>query len=196
MKKLLIILVSLSLFSVSIFAESENDIQDIPNTKPDDSIVYKMNQKGDWFVKLGGAAFIPLIPKNMNLGLDLNLGFYRFLWSEFAIGGDIRVAYSSTVGENMFFSIPIMGRGMYQFTIKDFEIPLSLGLGLAVQNYIDRYYFGLVLNPELGFFWRFKSDWSVGAHVGLNIMPQWYGDKTYNRTGLFLDAGLSVRYHF
>jgi len=59
------------------------------------------------------------------------------------------------------------------------------------QRYLD-----LIVNPEAGFFWRFKSDWSVGAHLGLNIMPQWYGNKDYNRTGYFLDTGLSVRYHF
>lgn len=195
MKKTLIILLSLSFLMTSLFAQNEEQPNN-PNIKTDSSLVYKMNQKGDWYVKLGGAAFIPFVPKNMNLGLDLNLGFYRFFSSEFSVGGDIRVAYASTVGENMFFSVPLMARALYQFTVKDFEIPVSLGLGLAIQNYIDRYYFGLILNPDVGFFWRFKSDWSVGAHVGLNILPQWYGNTTYNRTGLVLDTGLSVRYHF
>lgn len=196
MKKILMILLSLGFLLTSLFAQNEEELPNNPNIKTDSNLVYKMNQKGDWYVKLGGAAFIPLAPKNMNLGLDLNLGFYRFMGSEFALGGDIRVAYASTVGKNMFFSVPIMARGIYQFSFRNFEIPLSLGLGLSIQNYIDRYYFGLVINPELGFFWRFKSDWSAGLHCGLNIMPQWYGNKEYNKTGLFLDTGLSVRYHF
>ena len=100
MKKFLIILALLSLFGASLIAESETEM---PETKTQDNIVYKMNQKGDWFVKLGGATFIPFVPTNMYPGLDLNLGFYRFFTSEFSVGGDIRVAYTSTVGKNMFF---------------------------------------------------------------------------------------------
>jgi hypothetical protein len=195
MKKYLALFCCIFFLSLTVFAQTNEDEQD-KDAKTEELYVYKMNQKGDWFVKLGGAAFIPLQPNNMNLGLDLNLGFYRFLWSEFSLGGDIRVTYASTVGKNMFFSIPLMARGIYQFSFKDFEIPLSLGVGISIQNYIDRYYFGLIVNPEAGFFWRFKSDWSVGAHLGLNIMPQWYGNKDFNRTGYFLDTGLSVRYHF
>ncbi|HOQ92726.1 MAG TPA: hypothetical protein PKW26_03805, partial [Treponemataceae bacterium] len=88
MKKYLSLCFCLCFLSLAVFAQMNEDEQD-KDAKTEELYVYKMNQKGDWFIKLGGAAFIPLQPKNMNLGLDLNLGFYRFLWSEFSLGGDI-----------------------------------------------------------------------------------------------------------
>lgn len=181
-------------FSVVYAQETESETT-TDLTEPEE-FVYKANQKGDWLVRFGGAADIPLTPKNLNLGLDLTLGFYTFLSDSFALGGDANFSYATTIGDNLYYSVPIMVRGMYQFTVKDFEIPISLGAGLSIQTYIERYYFGLIINPEIGFYYRFKTSWSAGLNVGVNILPQWYDDATYNKTGYIMDTGLSVRYHF
>lgn len=161
-----------------------------------EEFVYKMNQKGDWFVRLGGSVNIPIVPENLRIGMDLNLGFYTFLTENFAVGGDINGTYALTIGDNIYFAVPIMARAMYQFSVKNFEIPVSLGTGVAIQTYLERYYFGLIINPEVGVYYRFMAGWSAGIHCGVNILPQWYENKEYNRTGYIMDTGVSVRYHF
>ncbi len=184
-------------FAVTVILAAQDYEQDPSvNEQETEDFVYKMNQKGDWVVRLGGALNVPFAPKNLELGMDFNLGFYTFLTENIAVGGDGNVSYTTTVGDNIYFSVPLMGRFIYQFSVKDFEIPVSLGVGIAIQTYIERYYFGLILNPEIGAFYRFRSDWSAGIHCGLNIVPQWYQNTAFNRTGLILDTGLSVRYHF
>lgn len=183
---------------VCLAAGAAQDIQEIPSAEEQETedFVYKMNQKSDWFVRLGGSVNIPIRPDNLKIGMDLNLGFYTFLTENFAIGGDGNVTYAVTIGDNIYFSVPLMARAMYQFSVKNFEIPISFGAGVAIQTYIERYYFGLILNPEIGAFYRFRTDWSAGIHCGVNILPQWYSNKEFNRTGYIMDTGISVRYHF
>jgi hypothetical protein len=76
------------------------------------------------------------------------------------------------------------------------EIPLYIGIGGAAQNYVDKSYFGLAIKPEVGFFYRFSSEWSFGALAGLYILPQWFRNSDYNYTGFITDISASVRYHF
>ncbi len=194
MKRICALLLSFCIcFSAAAAQEAESEGQ---SDQGQEEFVYKMNQKNDWFVRLGGSVYLPITPVNLKLGMDLNLGFYTFLAENFAIGGDGNMTYAVTAGDNIYFSVPIMARAMYQFSVKNIEIPLSLGAGVAIQTYLERYYFGLIVNPEVGFFYRFRTDWSAGIHCGINILPQWYENTEYNRTGYILDTGVSVRYHF
>jgi len=195
MKKYLSLCFCLCFLSLALFAQTNEDLQD-KDTKAEELYVYKMNQKGDWFVRLGGSVNIPIVPENLRVGMDLNLGFYTFLTENFAVGGDGNGTYALTIGDNIYFSVPIMARAMYQFSVKNFEIPVSLGTGVAIQTYLERYYFGLIINPEVGVYYRFMAGWSAGIHCGVNILPQWYENKEYNRTGYIMDTGVSVRYHF
>ena len=79
--------------------------------------------------------------------------------------------------------------------IGKFEIPLFLGLGGAIERHNSNFYFGMIIKPEIGLFYRINPDWSIGATAGASIMPQWYKNPEYNYTGYILDAGVSVRYH-
>lgn len=162
----------------------------------DEEFIYKMNQKGDQFIKIGLMVNIPLHPSTTQLkvGGSGTLGYMRFLNSNLAVGGDASFAYMTTIGDNVFTCIPLMAKVMYQFTFHKFEFPITLGIGGAFQNYIGESYFGLIIKPELGAFFRYSPDWSFGVNVGWNMMPQWTKDSSY--FGVIMDIGATVRYHF
>lgn len=162
----------------------------------DEQFVYKMNQRGDQFIKIGLMVNIPFKPKMSQLyvGGSGTLGYMHFFNSNFALGGDVSFAYMATIGDNIFTYIPLMVKAMYQFSFHKFEIPIILGIGGAFENYNSDMYFGLIIKPEVGFFYRHSPSWSFGINVGLNMMPQWSKKKSY--FGLIMDTGITVRYHF
>ena len=162
----------------------------------DEEFIYKMNQKGDQFIKIGLMVNIPLHPaaNKLKVGGAGTLGYMRFLNSNLAVGGDASFSYMTTVGKNVFTCIPLMAKVMYQFTVNKLEIPITLGIGGAFQSYIGESYFGLIIKPEVGAFFRYSPDWSFGANVGWSLMPQWTKDSSY--FGVIMDAGVTVRYHF
>ncbi len=166
-----------------------------PEIETEEDYVFKMNQPGDWFIKVSVNGGFPIQPNTMKFGLDLNLGFCYFFTDFFALGGDVAFAYNPTVGEKVFYCIPFMTQAVFQYTIGKFEIPLFLGFGGAIERHNSNFYFGMIIKPEIGLFYRINPDWSIGATAGASIMPQWYKNPEYNYTGYILDAGVSVRYH-
>lgn len=168
----------------------------ITEESEEEGFVYAPNQKGDQFVRLNLALEVPVRPKQLSLGGTGTLSYGMFLSEDFSLSGKVSFAYSTTVGSNVFYFIPVTLCAQYQMMIRNLEIPLSIEIGGAIQSYIDRLYFGLVVKPEAGFFYRIAPDWSVGTYAGLYIMPQWYKDSANNYTGVISDIGLSVRYHF
>ncbi len=171
----------------------------------DEEFVYKMNQKGDQFIKLGLMVDIPLRPAIPQLGVGFSgtLGYMRFLTGNFAVGGDASFAYMPTIGENTITLIPLMARVMYQFAFHKFEVPIMLGIGGAFESYVGDMYFGLIIKPEIGFFYRHSPSWSVGLTAGCSLMPQWANSEkgpwwkvTSSYFGVIMDAGVTVRYHF
>lgn len=162
----------------------------------DEEFVYKMNQKGDQFIKIGLMVDIPLRPAipQLKVGGSGTLGYMHFLTGSLAVGGDASFAYMPTIGENTLTCIPLMARVMYQFSFHKFEVPIMLGIGGAFESYVGDMYFGLIIKPEIGFFYRHSPSWSVGLTAGWNLMPQWTKNSSY--FGVIMDAGISVRYHF
>lgn len=161
-----------------------------------EDFVYKMNQKGDQFINISLRLNVPLkpAPTQLYVGGAGTIGYTRFINSVFALGGDISFAYSTTVGKNVFTSVPILFKVMYQPTIHQFEFPLTLGLGFAFENYNTDTYFGFVAKPEVGAFYRFSPSWSFGLSTGITLMPQVAKQDFY--MGVIFDTALTVRYHF
>lgn len=191
----------ISMLAISVFwgfaQENDQTKQDTQKPAIADTMVYKTNQAGDQYIVLKLNLDIPYRPlKKLKLGGAGSLGYQRFLTDSLNVGGDISFAYSKTIGNNVFYFVPFIARIGWQFTAGKFEFPLSFGIGGALQNYIDRTYFGLVIRPEFATYYRYNADWSFGLHTGLYIMPQWYKNKAYNYTGIIHDIGLTVRYHF
>lgn len=161
-----------------------------------EDFVYKMNQKGDQFINISLRLNVPLkpAPTQLYVGGAGTIGYTRFINSVFALGGDISFAYSTTVGKNVFTSVPILFKVMYQPTVHQFEFPLTLGLGFAFENYNTDTYFGFVAKPEVGAFYRFSPSWSFGLSTGITLMPQVAKQDFY--MGVIFDTALTVRYHF
>ena len=88
-----------------------------------------------------------------------------------------------------------MAKALVQYTIGKFEIPFILGFGGAIERHNSNSYFGMIIKPEIGLFYRFNADWSIGGTFGTSILPQWYKNPEYNYTGYIMNAGVSVRYH-
>lgn len=173
---------------------SEESVSEDAEQGPD--FIYKPNQQGDQFVRLNLALEAPVSPSQLRFGGTGTLSYGMFLTDNFNLSAKISFAYTTTIGSNIFYFIPFSLSAQYQFLVKNFEIPLSLDVGGAIESYIDRLYFGLVVKPEAGLFYRVSPDWSFGVYAGMFILPQWYSDKQYNKTGIISDIGLSVRYHF
>lgn len=173
--------------------------------KPDSTFEYEPIRKGDQFIRMGLGLGIPLFnlssneietTTNLELGGTGIIGYSRFLNSKIALGGEIAFSFNSTLGDNLFFYLPITFKATYAFVFKRIHIPVSLGAGFAFQTYNTTNYFGPIIKPEIGAYYQFSPDWSYGATVAWNIIPQYYKNGDGNRTGNILDVALGVRYHF
>ena len=189
------------LSSCFLFAQTEETVTE-PNTEQitteEEDFIYKMNQKGDHLIKISLMVNLPFKPtmSQLHVGGAGSLGYMRFINSNIALGGDVSFSYATTVGNNIFTFVPIIFKAMYQFTLQKFEFPILLGIGGSFENYNDFTYFGLIIKPEVGVYYRYSPAWSFGATTGLNIMPQWSQQSETNYTGFIMDFALTARYHF
>ncbi len=204
MKQFAFFMIMLFCFGCLAFAQTESEAEQNPEVEiieepievVEDPIT--VNQFGDNSIQIGGMAIIPFKPEISQLFVGgsgaLSYNFHFSKW--FSLGGTLGFCSSATIGGNVFYYLPFMLRPTAHFYIWRFEIPVSVGLGGAFQAYADRSYFGFVVKPELGFFYRINPSWSAGINTGLFILPQRYEEDRYNYTGVIMDVGLSARYHF
>lgn len=173
--------------------------------KPDSNFQYEPIRKGDQFIRMGLGFGFPLFnltpdgiegDTNMKLGGSGTVGYSRFITSKIALGGEIAFSFNPTLGENLYFYLPLTFKATYAFVFNRIHVPVSLSTGFAFQTYNNTSYFGPILKPEAGAYFQYSPEWSYGASLGWNIIPQWYKDGANNRTGNILEAILSVRYHF
>lgn len=192
MKRILLFAFFSLMCITSIFAQDDSNT----TQNSDDNFVYKANQKGDQYAKLSLSVDLPIRPTQLNIGGSGSLGYGYAITDNIFVGGDVSFAYSTTIGSNVMYFIPFMARFTYQFVAGKFEFPLSLGFGGAIQSYIDRTYFGMILHPEIGAYYRFSSDWSFGLSAGAFIIPQIYKKSSNNYVGVISNISLGVKYHF
>lgn len=200
MKKFIAICCTVFLFSTAVFSQEQDEDDDRF------AVEYRMNESGDQFINIGLMVTFPL-----NFGGDFPLyregqlstggagtiGYHRFLTSWFAVGLDVSFGYNPTIGENMFTYVPFVFCFTVQPTIKKFEFPITMGIGAAVESYLNRTYFpGLTLKPEAGIFYRVTPSWSFGIKGNFMYLPQWYEDSENNDHGNFSSVVIAARYHF
>lgn len=198
------LLILCMIFSVCAFAQTFNfDYDDYESeSESDDDFIfadldYSLNSKGDQQIRIAGEGAFALRPKNLSWGGTASLGYQRFLNETFTVGADVNFSYFKTKGGNIFYLVPFMARTTLQSTIGKFEFPISLSAGLALQSYLTMFYLGPVIKPEIGAYYRYSPDWSLGLTIGTTIIPQiYFNNRSQNKTSTVIDAGLSVRYHF
>ncbi|MCQ2613848.1 MAG: hypothetical protein MJ183_09645 [Treponemataceae bacterium] len=194
MKKLICLALCMILCCSAIFAQSEEAFAD--DLLADSETVYKQNQKGDQNVQFNIAMVIPAAPKNLKLGGSGTIGYSMFLSDNLALGGEVNFSYCGTIAGNVFYFVPVLLKPTWQFEFGKFEVPVSFGLGVAFENYTDRFYFGIAAKPSVGFFYRFSQEWSFGATAGVFLLPQFYSNPDYNYLGVIPDIQAAIRCHF
>jgi len=167
--------------------------------------------RGDQIFSIGLGIVKPLfyvdkqngyLSTKMNLGGMGSLMYTYFLDSNFFLGGELSGMFASTVGENMYFIVPIGFFGGYQFVVKRFEFPLSMMMGIAPQTHQDRSYFGFFSKINASAYFRFNTDWSFGLSTGFWWVPEWTSktrdgyNGNVNIHGFFWELKLGARYHF
>lgn len=200
MKKFIAICCTVFLFSTAVFSQEQDEDDDRF------AVEYRMNEPGDQFINIGLMVTFPLnfggnFPLyregQLSTGGAGTIGYHRFLTSWFAVGLDVSFGYNPTIGENMFTYVPFVFCFTVQPTIKKFEFPITMGIGAAVESYLNRTYFpGLTLKPEAGIFYRVTPSWSFGIKGNFMYLPQWYEDSENNDHGNFSSVVIAARYHF
>ena len=207
MKRLSALFCALFLISSFAFADDNSNMDgEEQETDSKKTSAFKYNEPGDQFIKIDLMATDPLnfggtfpLYKDgkMSIGGAGALGYNRFITSWFAVGINVQFGYHPTIGENIFTYIPVLLDFTVQPAFGRFEFPITLAIGAAMENYLNRTYFpGLVVEPKAGVFYRVSPNWSFGMEGTFMYMPQWYSDSSKNDYGLFASCGLSARYHF
>lgn len=190
MKRLIsTLLIACSLFFCTFAADSD---------EYDDGYIYSLNGSGDQILKINLFGNFPLnFGKQLYPGLGADLSYYKFITDKIALGGEVGISNNFTIGSKALFIIPITAGVLYQPTIDHFEFPLSLNLGIGIETLQSSTYFpSLVAKFTGGAFMRLTETWSFGVTTAFTWIPQWNKDSSKNANGLFLNAGLSARYHF
>ena len=183
---------------LSVFAVAQDTPEDDMDEVQDFS--YSMNGKGDQYIKI---AIMPNFPLNFGdklyVGGAAELGYYRFLNSWLALGGELSVGYNPTLGSNSLTFVPITFGVSFQPAVWKFEFPITLSTGFAFETCQNRKYFpGFVAKAEAGAFFRMTEGWSFGLGSDFLYLPQWYttDERASSDYGLFLTAFVAARYHF
>lgn len=209
MKKLLTISIFL-LWLSAVYAQEVNS-EDLPqdnpeaNRPPESVKVYQPTRKEDKYIKMGLTLNSPMfntsnskfaIPTKIYPGGGFYFGFAYFVTNAFSLGGTISFDFYITLGTNLYFSVPFTFDMLYTFSYSKWRFPLGIGIGGNFQTYNETKYFSLFFKPEAGFHYQYSPEWSFGATLSWNIVPQWYKLKEYNRTGNILGLSFAARYHF
>lgn len=193
MKRLLTILVALLVFSGTAFAQEEGDFYD-------DGYIYEQNGAGDQYFKADLFANFPLsFGDRLFVGGGFTIGYYRFLNSLIAVGGEISPTYNVSIGVKSLIMVPITLGAVIVPTIDKFEFPIGVSLGVTSSTFDNTtsYFPSFTAREYVGAFYRINESWSVGLSGTFLWTPQLFADapeKNYH--GIFATAGLSMRYHF
>lgn len=189
MKRILSILFILCLCTSAIFADEEGD-------EYDDGYEYQQNGPGDQFLKIELGGLFPLnFHGTLRPGFEANLGYYRFLTSNFGVGGEIVITDSFSIGGKPLYMIPVTAGCIYQFEISKFEIPLLFNIGLSTETWASMTYWpSLTVKGSAGLYYRMTESWSFGGSTTLFSITEFKNPS--DKTGLFITAGLNARYHF
>jgi hypothetical protein len=145
-----------------------------------------------FFVDLDGN----YLPRKMTIGGAGSLAYDFYFGPNLFAGAELQGMFAGTTGKHMLYIVPINVRAGYQFVIKRFEIPLSLGLGIAPQKFLEGSHLSFFLKPRAAVFFRFNPDWSFGINTAWWWIPQITKNPAESSHGHFFEASISARYHF
>lgn len=162
---------------------------------------YETNGKGDHLLKVALQLNFPLnFEKKLKIGGAAELGYYSFITSNIAIGGELSVSVNSTIGSNVLTIIPLTFGAMFQPYFDRFEFPMGVNIGMCyASSGSDNYLPGFIAKANAGAFFRTSEAWSFGIITSYTWMPEWtLSDERkikYDSLHL-LGASVTARYHF
>lgn len=174
----------------------------------DVNYIINKTRAGDQCIKISLAVNIPTNFGNpwptkdgkLKMGGLGTIGYHYFLTDWFAVGADVGFGFNSTIGGNTFNFIPVVFCATVQPSIRNFEFPISIGIGMAYESYINKSYWpGLVIKPEVGVHYKLSQGWSVGCDVSYTVLPQLgntWGTGKKNTYGRFVTVAACARYYF
>ena len=174
----------------------------------DVNYIINKTRAGDQCIKISLAVNIPTNFGNpwptkdgkLKMGGLGTIGYHYFLTDWFAVGADVGFGFNSTIGGNTFNFIPVVFCATVQPSIRNFEFPISIGVGMAYESYINKSYWpGLVIKPEVGVHYKLSQGWSVGCDVSYTVLPQLgntWGTGKKNTYGRFVTVAACARYYF
>jgi len=199
------------LSNITIMSDEEDDDDIIPLETDWSRQMYSYS-RGDQIFSINLGLVIPLFYLESNNGVmktQMNVGgmgaltYNYFMSSNIYWGLEISGMFASTVGQNMYYIVPMGGRIGYHLQYNRFEFPISLMLGFAPQSHNQRSYFSwLFAKPGAGIFFRVNQEWSFGLNTNFWWVPQWnaktgeLNDGRINIHGFFMEISAGARYHF
>lgn len=196
MKRFISLLMAFCLCSTAIFADVDDDYDD--GNDYDDGYIYEQNGAGDKFLKIDLLGNFPLnFGKQLYPGAGAAVGYYSFISSNIAVGGEVDITYNLSLGLKPLIIVPITFGAIYQPYVGKFEFPLMAEIGVATLNSQNLNYFpAFTAKLGAGAYYRFIEGWSAGLNTNFYWIPQWCKDSKNNDNGLFATAAIGVRYHF
>ncbi len=188
--------------------QSIDDIQDQHENEEPMQVIYNTgSSRGDQNIKISLSLTAPLSFGNpftpegkMKLGGLASLGYHYFITPEISVGGDANFGFNVTIGGNIFNCVPILATVTYTPHFKNFEFPITLGLGMAWETYNGKTYWpGLAVKPEVGVQYRITPSWGVGGEISYLWLPQFnslWNKGQENLFAQFLNIAVSARYYF
>ena len=180
--------------------DKDEDNEDAPDIYDEDAnFVYLQNAPGDQFINI---RVLPCFPLNfddkLKVGGQINVSYNRFLTSWLAVGAELAFGYNPTIGSNIFTYIPLSVGVTFLPAIKKFEFPITVNVGMAVENYLSNTFFpALVLRCGAGAYYRINESWSAGLEGFFSFMPQWYFKEPEKNDYLNMaSVSAGVKYHF
>lgn len=129
-------------------------------------------------------------------------GYGSIVWDAFldhqnSIGIELGYAFSDSLDDRMYSTIPILFRMTHFFSQGQIDFPVSIGIGAAYSSFDDQYYIGPALKPDLGVFWNANESWGFGLNVQYLFIPELYIGDFADQTsfGNFLGVNLSIKYN-
>ncbi len=180
--------------------DKDNSNEDGPDVYDDDyEYVYLQNAPGDQYINI---RVMPNFPLNFDdkliVGGQITVSYNRFLTTWLAVGAELAFGYNPTIGSNILTYIPMTVGVTFLPAIKKFEFPITLNVGMAVENYLSNTYFpGFVLRCGAGCYYRINESWSAGLEGFFTYMPQWYFKEPEKNDYLNMaSVSAGMKYHF
>lgn len=203
MKRFISTLILLCCFTIPFFADE-------PGDEYDDGYIYETNGTGDQYIKFSFSGVYPFnffvknestgkLENQLNLGAGFDLGYYRFLLKNFAIGAEINFTSNWSIDENLLITLPITAGVLFQPTIGKFEFPIYLNAGVGFETWANEKYFpSFAAKGSAGCYYRITESWSAGLSASGIFIPQFFSgeNKKYNHIGYFALVSLGGRFHF